>query len=340
MDLIRRRAVWIGLTLAAILAVGTAGYVLIADFPLFDAFYMALITITTVGYAEVQPLGTAGRAFNAFYIFIGVSAMFAAIGTMTETIIELQLGNFLGKRRARRMIENLKDHIIVCGFGRVGRGASAELQQAAAPFLVVDRNPDKVERAIKSGMLAVLADSTRDETLRDAGIARARGIIAALSTDADNLFLTLSAKSLNPKVIVSARVSEEENESKLRRAGADSVIAPYAATGTRLAQSLLRPHVTQFLNFTTSSVGEDIGIEQVQVGLNSDFVAKTLQQLPIRRELGVIVLAIRRTDGQMQFNPAANAEIGAGDCLIVMGEHASLRKLERMAEARHESAHR
>ncbi|HBY60917.1 MAG TPA: potassium channel protein, partial [Solibacterales bacterium] len=195
MDLIKRRAIWLSAMIASVLCVGTLGFMLVAGYPAFDAFYMALITMTTVGYFEVQPLSTAGRAFNMFYLLVSVSAMFLAIGAMTETIIELQLNNFLGKRRARRMIDNLKNHVIVCGFGRVGRGACAELQQVGASFVVVDRNPDKVERAMKSGMLAVLADSTRDETLRDVGIDRALGVIAALATDADNLFLTLSVKS-------------------------------------------------------------------------------------------------------------------------------------------------
>lgn len=326
----RKRFTFIAAGLVLVLAGGTAGFTLIEGYPWFDALYMSLITITTVGYMEIHPLSHAGRIFNTVYIMVGVTMMFFAIGAMTTTIIEMQLGDFFGKRRIRRMIEKLHNHYIICGFGRVGRGAALELQQAGAPFVVVDRNDEKVERAIRMGMLAVQADSTRDETLREVNIEDARGVIAALSTDADNLFLTLSAKSLNPKVLVSARVAEEENEKKLRRAGADSVFAPYSITGVRLAQTLLRPHVTQFLDFTTTNVGLDVGIEEVQVGESSEFVSKSLRQLALRRELGVVILAIRRSSGEMIFNPTAEAEINAGDFLIAMGETASLRKLERL----------
>lgn len=329
-EAVRKRFIFILAGLAFVLAGGTAGFVVIDGYPWFDALYMALITMTTVGYMEVHPLSHAGRIFNTAYVMVGVTMMFAAIGAMTTSIIELQLGDFFGKRRIRRMVGNLRNHFIVCGFGRVGRGAALELQHAAAPFVVVDRSSEKVERAIRMGMLAVQADSTRDETLRDVQIESARGVIAALSTDADNLFLTLSAKSLNPRVLVSARVAEEENEKKLRRAGADSVFAPYTVTGMRLAQTLLRPHVTQFLDFTTTNLGLDVGIEEVQVGDSSELVSKSLRQLGLRREMGVVVLAIRRSSGEMIFNPAAESVINAGDFLIAMGDAASLRKLERL----------
>lgn len=327
---IRNRFLFIAAGLVLVLLGGTAGFALIDGYPWFDALYMALITMTTVGYAEIHPLTHAGRIFNTVYIMVGVTMMFFAIGAMTTSIIELQLGNFFGKRRARRMVEKLRNHYIVCGFGRVGRGAALELQQAAAPFVVVDRNEEKVDRAIHLGMLAVQADSTRDETLRDAGIHSARGVIAALSTDADNLFLTLSAKSLNPLVLVSARVAEEENDKKLRRAGADAVFAPYTITGTRLAQTLLRPHVTQFLDFATTNIGLNVAIEEMQVREQCELVSKTLRQLALRRELGVVVLAIRRLSGEMIFNPDAESQVNAGDYLIVMGEGASLRRLEHL----------
>ncbi len=305
----------------------------IEGYPVFDAFYMTLSTITTVGYSEIHTLSRNGRIFNAFVIFFGVSTMFFAIGAMTQTIIELELGEYFGKRRTRRMIDNLKDHYIICGFGRVGRNAANEFKRTGASFVVVDRDPDRVEAAMRVGMLAVAADSTRDETLREVGVARAQGLVAALSTDADNLFVILSAKTLNPHLHVATRAAEEEAESKLRRAGADAVFAPYTITGYRLAQALLRPHVFQFLDLTTKNVGLDVEIEQVQVADRQDFVARTLAQMQIRRDLGVIVLAVRKGDGNMLFNPPAETEIRGGDHLIVMGEPGNLRKLESvMAE--------
>jgi len=321
----------VGLTLAT----GTAGFILIERYPAFDAFYMTLITMTTVGYAEVHPLSHAGRVFNSFLIVFGVTTIFIAIGAMTQTIIEREFGEAIGKRRNKRMIDKLKNHHIVCGFGRVGRGAAAELQHAGASFVVVDTDPERVERAIRAGMLAVVADATHDETLRQVGIERAHGLVAALATDADNLFVLLSAKGLNPRIYVAARAAEEGAEAKMRRAGADAVFAPYSITGHRLAQSLLRPHVVQFLDFTTKDIGMDIAIEQVRVSESSEMVDKNLRQMQLSRDVGVIVMAIRRADGQMLFNPTADAAVHAGDFLIVMGSQENLRMLEGLvAEGR------
>ena len=335
MQHIKVRLLRVLLAIAVVLALGTVGFTTIADYPLFDAFYMTLMTITTVGYAEIHPLARAGRVFNSFLIFFGVSTMFLAVGATTQTIIELELSQYFVKRRVRRMIDKLDDHFIVCGFGRVGRGAANELQRAGVSFIVIDNHDDKVDRAMKSGMLAVLGDASRDENLRDLGISRSKGLIAALSSDADNLFLILSAKGLNPKLIISARVSEEGSEQKFRRAGADSVFAPYDITGSRLAQAILRPHVATFLDFTTMGMGLNVSIEQVRVSDGSECVSKSLGEIQLRRQVGVIVLAIRKAGGTMLFNPDADATIAAGDFLIAMGDAAQLRQLEGMlAETR------
>ena len=335
MNRIVRRFVYLLAAVGVTLATGTMGFVLIDHYPPFDAFYMTLITMTTVGYGEIHPLSHAGRIFNSFLIAFGVTTIFIAIGAMTQTIIEREFGEAIGKRRNKRMIDKLKDHYIVCGFGRVGRGAAAELHHAGVPFVVVDSDPDRVERAIFAGMLAVAADATRDETLHQVGIERARGLVTALATDADNLFVLLSAKGLNPRIYVAARAAEEGAEAKMRRAGADAVFAPYSITGHRLAQSLLRPHVVQFLDFTTKDIGMDIAIEQVRVSESSEMVDKNLRQMQLSRDVGVIVMAIRRADGQMLFNPTADAAVHAGDFLIVMGSQENLRMLEGLvAEGR------
>jgi voltage-gated potassium channel len=333
MDQLRRRLLLIASAMVATLAVGTTGFVWIEHYPVFDAFYMTLITVTTVGYAEVHPLSQAGRLFNSFVILFGVIIMLLAIGAMTQTIIDLELNQFFGKRRIKNMIDKLEGHVILCGYGRVGRGAAEELLRTGANFVVVDNNEDLVERAIKAGMLAVLADASRDETLRDVGVTRAKGLIATLSSDADNLFLILSAKSLNAELVLSARVSEESSEQKMRRAGADYVFAPYNTTGHRMAQALLKPHVQQFIDFTTNrNIGLDVGIEQVLVTEKSACIGRSLAEMPIRRQTGVIVLAIRKASGEMSFNPPAEARIDGGDHLIAMGEQDGLRKLEQLLE--------
>jgi voltage-gated potassium channel len=335
MDRLKRRFLYIGLAILTALAGGTAGFVLIESYPPLDAFYMTLTTITTVGYQEIRPLHQAGRIFNSFLIVYGVTTMFFAIGAMTQAVVEMELPELFGKRRVKRMIEKLENHYILCGFGRVGRAAAFEFKQAGVPFVLVDRNPERVERAIREEMLALNADSTRDQTLLEAGVTRARGLIAALATDADNLFVILSAKNLNPQLKVAARAGEEEAEEKLRRAGAEVVFAPYSNAGHQLALSLLRPHVVQFLDVATRSVGLDVGIEQVRVAASSEFVSRSLKQLQVRRELGVIVLAIRKADGQMLFNPPADAVIEADDYLIVMAEHQALRRLEQLLTEAH-----
>jgi voltage-gated potassium channel len=329
MDRLRARLIFIAAAIVSVLIGGTVGFMLIEHYAPFDAFYFTLTTITTVGYGEIFALSRAGRIFNSFVIFFGVTTMLLAIGGMTQIVIELELNKFFGKRRIKNMIDKPKDHYIVCGFGRVGRGAASELSRAGVPFVIIDRDEDRVEIAIRAGFLAVLADSSSDETLLEVGIMHAKGLIATLSSDADNLFLLLSAKGLKPDLRVCSRIAEEGSEQKFRRAGADFVFAPYDITGNRMAQALLKPHVFQFIDFTTTSMGLDVGIEQVLVG-GRDFTTKTLGQMQLRRELGVIVLAIRKADGRMLFNPDADAEIVGGDYLVVMGEPGNLQRLEKL----------
>jgi voltage-gated potassium channel len=328
--ILRRRLLLLASGLAILLTIGASGYILIDGYPPFEAFYMALTTATTVGYAEIRPLSTAGRIFNAFYLAISVSTVFLYIGVITQTILELELTDVFAKRRQKKMIDQLNDHYIVCGFGRVGRGAAAEMKDAGVKYLIVDRDADRVHCAMRAGMQAVQADCTQDDTLREAGVGRARGLVTALATDADNLYVILSAKAMNPNLHIATRINEEEAEVKLRRAGADVVFAPYSTAGHRLAQSLLRPHVYEFLDFTTQSIGLDVRIEQVQVSAQSALVSKMLRETQIRRDLGVIVLAIRKPGGRMSFNPSAETVVDAGDSLIVMGPPDRLAQLERL----------
>ena len=324
-----RRIGMLLLAIALVLCAGTTGYVLIEGYPWFDAIYMAATTMTTVGYMEIHPLSPAGRAFNLGYVLASVSLLLTSIGVMTQIAVESQFGNVIGRRRARKMIDKAANHYIVCGFGRVGRGAAKELKSSGLEVVVIDRRDDRVEWAIKSGFLALAGDSTRDETLREAGVERAKGMVVALATDADNLFALISAKGINPQLRVAARAAEDDTERKMRQVGADEVFAPYRMTGVRLAQALVKPHVFQFLDFATSSLGMEVYMEQLAVSGQSDLAGKTLAELNVRRELKVIVLAIRRAGGAMVFNPGAESRIEEGDSLIVMGEQDPLRTLEK-----------
>ncbi len=329
MDHLPRRLALIAIGLALTIFGGTAGFVFIDHYPVFDAFYMTLTTVSTVGYGEIHPLSHAGRIFNSLLIMFGATVVLLALGGMTQTVIELERSQFFGKRRVKKMIEKLQDHFIICGFGRVGRGAADELLQQGAKFVIVDHNEEKVERAIREGMLAVLADASRDDVLREVGIDRAKGLIATLASDADNLFLILSARTLNSKIKLTTRVAERASEEKLRRAGADFVFAPYDATGHRMAQALLKPHVQQFIDFTTQNMDVKVNIEQVSVSARSSYADSTIAQMQIRSEMGVIVLAIRKADGKMVFNPPSETQISVGDHLIVMGQAEGLQKLEQ-----------
>jgi len=334
LESIRFRLLLILAAATAVLIAGTIGFAVIEGYPLFDAFYMALITMTTVGYSEIHTLSLAGRIFNSFVMIFGVGVIFLAIGTMTEFVIAAQLGETFGRRRMKRMIEKLEQHYLLCGYGRVGRSAAAELSRSGVPFIVIDTDATRIEAATKRGYLTMQADASTDETLQEARIGSARGLIAALASDAQNLFLVLSAKALNPSLKVASRVDEEGSEAKLRRAGADATFRPYNITGFRLAQAILRPHVSEFLEFTTSTVdlGMNIGIEQVQVSRQSELASKSLKDMQLRRDLGVIVLAVRRANGAMEFNPSADTVVYGDDFLVVMGDLQHMNRLQELVK--------
>ncbi|HVP52670.1 MAG TPA: potassium channel protein [Terriglobales bacterium] len=321
--------------LAVLVAAGTAGFHFIEGWPWFDGFYMVVTTFSTIGYQEVHPLSHAGRIFNVTLIILGVGMLFLAIGTATQALLEFELGQFVGRRRMEREIERLSGHYILCGAGRVGRSAARELARERVPFVVVENDREKLTKYSDAGWLTLVGDATQEKILRDAHIERARGLVAATTTDATNMYIVLTARSLNPKLRIIARASEEEAEKHLTSAGADSVISPYTFAGRLVAQSFLRPHVLNFLNIAVSREGKlDLEIEEIHVENGSSFAGKTIEGSRIRQELGVIVLAIKREAAGMSFNPAPEDRIEAGDYLIAMGEPASLRRLEETATAR------
>ncbi len=330
MPLARRFALIIGL-MFLVLAIGTCGFVLIEHWSWFDAFYFSLFTLTTVGYEELHPLSHAGRVFNSLLIAIGVTTVFLAIGLITQIAIEAELGAYFGKRRQKRMLDKLQDHYIVCGGGRVGRSVIRELLRNNAPFVLIDQDPERAEWALEQGYTAVIADATSDETLRGVYIERARGLVAALPTDAQNVYISLTARGMNKDLMIVARASEDQATANLTRAGANVVVTPYAYTGHRLAQALLRPHVVSFLDVASafgSPAGDmDLEIEQIRVNEDSACCSQTLEQARLPQKLGIIVLAVVK-NGKMQFNPSGQTVMETGDVLIAMGESSKLRELE------------
>jgi voltage-gated potassium channel len=322
----------IGVALLLLALIGMAGFHFIEGWPWFDGVYMVVTTFTTIGYQEIHPLSHAGRIFNLALIVSGVSLVFLGIGSLTQALLEFELASFFGRRKMEREISRLSDHYIICGAGRVGRSAARELARRPAPFLIIEQSEAKA--AHYSGeWLIMIGDATQAQTLRDAHIDRARGLVAATTTDATNLYIVLTARGLNPKLKIIARASEEDAEKHLLTAGADSVVSPYLFAGQRIAQSFLRPHVVSFLDTATTHLGMDLEIGEISVPEHSSFAGKTIESSRIRQDRGVIILAIKREQG-MRFNPSPEDRIEPGDYLIAMGEPGQLRQLEQMAVVR------
>jgi voltage-gated potassium channel len=319
----------IAIALVVLTLIGMAGFHYIEGWSWFDGFYMVVTTFTTIGYQELHPLSHAGRVFNVVLILAGVSLVFLGIGSLTQALLEFSLRSFFGRRRMEREIERLKDHYIICGAGRVGRSAARELARKPVSFVIVEANETKAGK-FSNDWLMLVGDATQEQTLRQVHIERARGLVAATTTDATNLYIILTARSLNPQLRIIARASEEDAEKHLLKAGADSVVSPYHFAGQRIAQSFLRPHVVSFLDTATTHLGMDLEIGEILIGSTSEFAGKTVGSSRLRQERGVIILAIKREQG-MHFNPSPDDEIQPGDCLIAMGQPAQLRQLEQAA---------
>jgi voltage-gated potassium channel len=322
----------IAVALVGLILIGMVGFHFIEGWPWFDGLYMVVTTFTTIGYQEVHPLSHAGRVFNVVLIVAGVSLVFLGIGSLTQALLEFELANFFGRRKMEREIERLSDHYIICGAGRVGRSVARELARRPAPFIIIEQSEPKADRYGGEKWLFLVGDATQEQTLHNAQIERARGLVAATTTDATNLYIVLTARGLNPKLKIIARASEEDAEKHLLTAGADSVVSPYLFAGQRIAQSFLRPHVVSFLDTATTHLGMDLEIGEIHVTQNSAFAGKTVETSRLRQERGLIVLAIKRTQG-MHFNPSPEDRIEAGDYLIAMGEPDQLRQLQQMASS-------
>jgi voltage-gated potassium channel len=317
------------LLLLGVLAGGTVGYMVIEGWNAWDAFYMTVTTVATVGYREVHPLSFGGQVFTILLIFSGVGTAFYTVTLLATIIVEGGLHRSFEKRRAARMLEQITDHFILCGYGRIGSIIAAELHQQGVPLVVIERDPDRVRQAIDRGWLAVEADASREEVLAQAGIHRARGLIAAVGTDAENVFTVLTARVMRPDVFIIARVESDDAEHKLRRAGADRVISPYQIGATHMVQTALRPAVVDFVQLATSSERLDLSMEQVHIKDDSALANRSIVDAGIRQKFGVIIVGIKRAGGTMEFNPAPEAIMRAGDELVVLGTTESVKALEK-----------
>lgn len=315
------------------LAVGTGGYMLIERWALLDALYMAVITLTTVGYLEVHPLGPAGRAFTMAYLLAGVYSVFWAVTALIQAVVSGEIRGDFGRQRMERRLAELKDHAIVCGLGRMGHLVCAEFSAMGLPFVVVDREAAVLEGFQMAHGLTLHGDATSDEVLRQAGVERARVLVTAAASDADNLFITMSARLLSEKLFIVARAEGEQAETKLLRAGASRVVSPYVIGGQRMAQAVLRPTVVDFIELATRSDHLELQIEETEVAAGSAIAGAQVRDARLRQELGVMVVAIKKPDGRMLFNPAPEERIEAGDILIALGRRDRMDQLGALAAA-------
>jgi len=322
----KKLQVGIGIIISVIL-LGTVGYMFTEEWSFMDAFYMTIITISTTGFREVRPLSTSGMILTVWLIITGVLAIAYTGGRGVQLLVESQI---LRRRRMSKKLESVSDHYIICGFGRMGRQIAEHLDESKLEFVVIENEPHNVSTLVELGYLFVDADATDDDALIKAGIERAKGLVAVLSTDAENVFTTLSARELNKKLFIVSRAIDEGTEGKLKKAGADRVVKPYELGGNRMVQLLLRPGVTDFIEGVAKRREVHISLEEIEVREGSQLVGMTLAESPIRSELNIIIIAIDKSGNKFVYNPQSSAQIEAGDKLIAIGQLENLNKLNNL----------
>ncbi len=328
----RHRLVLLILIPLVLVAAGTLGYWLIEhEYSLFDALYMTVITLTTVGYEEVHTLSTAGRVFTIVLLLGGVFTFFFTATEIVRAVVGGEVQEALGRQRMERNLSGMKDHVIVCGYGRMGRFICKEFSRDGYPFVVIDRNEGLLKNLALPHGVALAGDASDDEVLKHAGIARARALVTVAGSDADNLYVTLSARLLSDKLFIVARAETDAAEVKLKRAGANRVVSPYALGGSRVAHAVLRPNVVDYLDLATGSEFYDLQIEELAIRPGSGLDGVTLRDSRIHLELGIMVVAIKKPGGGMIFNPPGDARMEGGDTLIALGRRAEIDRLEERA---------
>jgi voltage-gated potassium channel len=312
-----------------VVAGGTLGYHWIEGWSIGRSLYRTVLAITTV--ESPSPATRTGQVFTVVILFAGVAAALYTFTLLATLVVEGGLPRHIQRRRRARMLDKLTDHFIICGYGRIGRIVAKQFARQSVAFVVVDRDPAQIDQARSDGALAIVADASSEDVLTRAGISRARGLIAAVGTDADNVYTVLSARVLRPDLFIVSRAATEDAGVKLKRAGADRVVSPYSIGGVQIAQTALRPAVVDFVELATSSDNLDLAMEQIAVAEGSGLVNQSLLDANLRQRFGVIVVGIQRHDKRMSFNPEPDTIIGGGDKLVVLGRPESLKRLETEA---------
>ncbi len=313
----------------AVLAIGTIGFVLLTDEGWSSSFYRSVVTTTLTGL-DSRPDGTPAEIFSIVLLLAGVALFLYLAGAVVELITRGVVREYLGEGRRRRAIGQLRDHTIICGFGRVGRSVAAEFAHAGREYVVVDVNPVSIASAVEHGALVVQGDGTEDADLEAAGLAHARALVASADSDEKNLFIALSARAARPEIFIVARASDDSAARKLRLAGADRVVQPYSSAGLRIANLVLKPQVADYLDIVSTAGGEELRFEEITVAATCAAAGRTIRELRIRDTTGALVVAIRRASGTFDTAPAPDALLEAGDVLIGVGSTAEIRRLEEL----------
>lgn len=316
--------------LAAIIAVGVAGYRVIEGWSFFDSLYMTIITITTVGYGEIHPLSTGGRIFSMFLIIAGAGGALYVLTGIVQYIIEGHFGTLWGRRRMKNKIDQLRGHFILCGYGRVGETIASTFLEEGVPFVVIESDPERLAQLEQAGHLYLNGDATRDEVLREAGIEHARGLVAAVGTDADNTYITLSGRELRPDLFIEARASGEKAEKKLKSAGANRIVSPNSIGARRMAMLAIRPAVVDFIDNIASRGGPDLLMENVAISSESALAGQTVADFRLCSKANI--LAINKKSGGLLANPPGEERILPGDSLIIIGTSEQMSSLEGICQ--------
>jgi voltage-gated potassium channel len=318
--------------LVVVVVIGVAGFMLIEGWSKLDSAYMVVITLFTIGFQEVHPLSPAGRMLTIFIAIAGVGSAVYAAGQTVEMIVEGEVLGFRKRRLMKKLIRDIRDHYIICGYGRVGHQVAEDFTSTKIPFVVIDAKPETAAQLDPKRILHIVGDATSDELLDEAGISKARGLVACSDSDVANVYVTLSARALNPRLFIVARASQRETEKKLRMAGANRVISPYFISGRRMAAMASKPVVTDFLDMVTHGGELEFGLHEIKLPESSSLAGRTLEETEIRTKSGALVLAIRKPDGNFDIQPRANSIVGPGDTLIVIGTPEQIERLEELVQ--------